>query len=58
MFDEALRRAGNKDYTLKYPQRRPWPPTTASQAYIDGEFVPGYLETITDWILERVDLPG
>ena len=59
VFDEALRRAGNKDYTLKiFPNADHGLQLPPAKRTSDGEFVPGYLETITDWILERVDLPG
>jgi uncharacterized protein len=62
-MERALKKAGNKDYTLKvFPQ--------AGHSLLVGEtvdrnnqttvpmyFAPGYHETMVDWILKRVSVP-
>ena len=57
VFNQTLKQAGNLDYTLKvFPNAdhglRPPPEERTSE----GEFISGYLETITGWVLERVNL--
>ncbi len=62
MMVEALRRGGNKDYTLKtfpsanhlYQCAKTGSP--AEYGNLDKKFVPGFLEFMSDWILKRVDI--
>jgi dipeptidyl aminopeptidase/acylaminoacyl peptidase len=59
---DALKKSGNKDYTLKtipsanhgFQSAKTGSPSEYMS--LEKEFVPGFLEHISDWILERVDI--
>lgn len=61
IIEQALKRAGNKDYTIKvFPKGR--------HDLVEGEnggpkessrmrrYVPGYWSTMTDWLLKRINM--
>ena len=50
VFEEALNKAGNKDYTIMMFAG------ANHRIMVDGEFADGYLDTMTDWLLERLDV--
>ena len=50
VFEEALNEAGNKDYTIKVF------PEADHGIMVDDEYADGYLDTMTGWLLERLDL--
>lgn len=59
VFDEALKRAGNEDYTLRvFPNLDHGLQPPPAERRSDDEFDTRFLETIADWILERVDIAG
>jgi dipeptidyl aminopeptidase/acylaminoacyl peptidase len=59
---EALKRGGNKDYTLKifpsanhlFQNAQTGSPTEYGN--LDKKFVPGFLEFMSNWILKYVDV--
>jgi hypothetical protein len=59
-MEQALRKGGNKDFTLKILPKANHLFLTAvtgsptEYASLKKEFVPGFLETMTDWILKHV----
>jgi pimeloyl-ACP methyl ester carboxylesterase len=60
LMEQALRMGGNRDYIIKvFPDGEHVLLATASGARRDvprwSEFVPGYFETMLDWLRERVD---
>ncbi len=52
IFEDALTKAGNKDYTIKVF------PGADHGLGVDGEHADRYLDTMTDWLLERVNVHG
>ena len=48
VFEEALNKAGNKDYTIKVF------PGANHIVMVDDEYAEGYLDTMTGWLLERL----
>ena len=59
VFEEALKRAGNGDYTLRvFPNLDHGLQPPLDERRSDDGFDTRFLETITDWILERVDVAG
>ena len=57
VFDEALKRAGNEDFTLKvFPNLDHGLQPPPDERRSDNEYDTRFLEAIADWILERVDI--
>ena len=62
-MDAALKKGGNRDYTFKvfptanhlFLSAKTGSPSEYSS--LKKEFVPGFLDTMTDWILKRVTIP-
>ena len=50
VFEEALIKAGNKDYTIKMFSG------ANHRIMVGDEYAEGYLETMTNWLLERLDV--
>ena len=50
VFEEALNKAGNKDYTIRVF------PGANHGVMVDDEFAEGYLDAMTDWLQERLDV--
>ena len=48
IFEEALSKAGNKDYTIKLF------PRANHRIMVDNGYAEGYLEAMTDWLVERL----
>ena len=57
VFDESLKRAENEDYTLKvFPNLDHGLQPPPAERRSDEEYDTRFLETIANWILERVDI--
>ena len=52
IYEEALTKAGNEDFTIKVF------PGADHGLGVDGEHAEGYLDAMTDWLLERVNVHG
>lgn len=52
VFEEALSKAGNEDYTIKVF------PGADHFVMIGEEYAEGYLDTMTGWLQERLDVQG
>ena len=50
VFEEALKKAGNKDYTIKVF------PAANHRVMVDDEYAEGYFDTMTGWLLERLNV--
>ncbi len=59
---EVLKRSGNNDYMLKMIPKANHGFQTANTGSpseymsLEKKFVPGFLESISDWVLKRVDI--
>lgn len=59
VFDEALKRAANSDYTLRvFPNLDHGLQPPPDERRSEDEFDTRFLETIAEWILDRVDIAG